>query len=117
EDGKPRPRDGRVARHGDEERREPARMQQHEQRIMPATLLHGTATQQRLCIAPGVDELGEPQQYHQRQDETRCAHAASSSWNPAVNPGPSDVTIILPRLPDRSTRSSTKSTVAADMLP
>src|SRR5690348_12759555 len=98
------------------DREQPGEMQEHDQRIMTAADLLCAGAEQAAGIAMGVDQLGNPLERDETDDDERPIHA-SMSWNPAVKPGPSAVISMRPRAPDWSTRFSTKSTVAADMLP
>ena len=93
-------------------------MQQDKQRIMPAPDLDGAAAQECPRVSRGKDNFGEALRGDQTDDKGDGAHdALSTRRKAAVKPGPSAVSSSRPSAPARSARSSTNSTVAADMLP
>jgi len=63
------------------------------------------------------EDLRGDRQHNPMSQTQGQAHGTSSVRNPAENPGPRADNICRPRLPARSVFSSTKNTVAADMLP
>ena len=97
---------------------QPGRVNRNDQRIMTGIDLDRTARQQRPGIVAGKDQFAQPLQRDQSKDNGSEAHAACrSATQLAVKPGPSAVSSERGGKPFAATRSSTKSTVGADMLP
>src|SRR5215813_2297354 len=89
-----------------------------DQRIMRGTDLDRAARFEVFGVGMGKHQLAEPLQRHQQQDDCREAHAAfRKATQLAVKPGPSAVSSERLGSPLASARSSTNSTVGADMLP
>ena len=93
-------------------------MNRDNQRIMGGADLDRAARQQFLRVVLCEHELAKPLQRHQREDDRGKTHAACrSATQLAVKPGPSAVRSERGGRPCASARSSTNSTVGADMLP
>src|SRR5579885_549054 len=114
---KRRPADRRLRRRAEEERRKPADMQRDDGGVMGAAVLLGSASAQGPGVARGPAKLAQTLQRDEAEEQRRGAHRLSSTMKPAVKPGPSALISMRRRTPLRSMRSSTKSTVTADMLP
>jgi len=92
-------------------------VQGDQQGIVAGADLLSAPFEQAACVARGVGQLGKPQERHGEDQPLRRAHYASRSRNPAVKPGPRADASRRPDTPRASIRSSTNSTVTADMLP
>ena len=93
-------------------------MQRDKERVAAGVNLDRTETPQPGGVAAGPGEFGEPLQYDKAERPIKRRHRLSSTTNPAVKPGPSP--FINARFQcgvSTSICSSTKITVAADMLP
>ena len=98
---------------------QPRGVQGHDQRIVAGRGLARALGKQALGVAPGQDKLAETLQGHQAEDGPRQDHHAAwaSDRQLQVKPGPSAVSTVRPGRPCFASRSSTNSTVGADMLP
>ncbi len=93
-------------------------MQRHQKRIVAAADLDRAFGQQTPGIVTGENEFAQTLGRDEEKNDGRRAHAARRSETQlAVKPGPSAVTSERDGRPCASARSSTKSTVGADMLP
>src|ERR1700730_13042236 len=93
-------------------------MQSDDQRIMASRHLVGALRTQPVGIALGQDKLAETLQGHQAEDQPGQRHAARASERQLqVKPGPSAVSTVRRGSSALINRSSTNSTVGADMLP
>src|SRR6185437_12028829 len=110
EGAEPAPSWHRIGGDGVEQRRQPGAVQQHEEEVVAGAGLDRASGKQRARIAPRMNQLRDALHRDQRDDDGDPAHA-STSWNPAVKPGPSVVKSSRPATPARKARSSTKSTV------
>src|SRR6185437_15160566 len=102
----------------DPQRDQPERMNRDDQGIVRGADLDRAARHELPRIASGENELAKPLQRHQREDDGGKTHAACRrATQLAVKPGPSAVRSDRGGRPCASARSSTNSTVGADMLP
>src|SRR5579875_1686124 len=107
----------------DRHRRPPCGMQDDEERILLACALDAATRQKATRIACGEEQLRGAFGGNERQHGVERAHASKSNTaKPAVKPGPSAVSnahgpVLGANAPLRTALSSTKSTVADDMLP
>src|SRR5437660_12854152 len=93
-------------------------MNGHDKRIMLSANFDRAACHQPLGVATGKNEFAQPLQRRQRKDDGGEAHAACrSATQLAVKPGPSAVSSDRGGRPAARARSSTNSTVGADILP
>ena len=104
------------------ERHQPGSVESEEQGIMSCARLPSASPEQRARISPRVNKLDRtfdneecdqklgPAQRHDRGSR-------STTWKAAVKPGPRDDIRTRPESPFAMRRSSTNSTVGADMLP
>lgn len=111
-----------LSRHEYGEAREPAGMQQDEERVTSGICLHSALSAQPSGIAARTGKLDEPLECNQTECPVERGHRLSITRKPAVNPGPrafisacSHRALAARAL--ASIRSSTNITVAADMLP
>src|SRR5438552_1572160 len=110
------PVDGGVGGDDDDNGNQPCRVQRDEERIVPSAMLDRAPLFQASDIARGIAQLREALQRDQGDDYRRI-HRSSRTRKPAVKPGPSALSNMRRLMRRRSTRSSTKKTVAADTLP
>src|SRR6266446_5677210 len=104
------------------EARQPSGMQQNEEWVALGIRLYGTLPAQPDRIAVRPAELDAALQQDQSEGPVEHGHRLSSTRKPAVKPGPSAfISARSQRSPvaraAASVRSSTNSTVVADMLP
>ena len=97
---------------------EPGGMKRHDQRVVPGARLHRASRKKTPGVARGKCELAEALQRHEGENRGRKGHAALfRDTQLAVKPGPMAVMSARFGVPVRRKRSSTKSTVGADMFP
>ena len=102
----------------DPQRHQPSRMHGDDKRIVRRPDLDRAARAQPLGVAAGQHKFTQPLQRHDHKDERGEAHVACrSATQLAVKPGPSEVKSDRFGRPFARSRSSTNSTVGADMLP
>src|SRR5258708_2684624 len=108
----------RGPRNSEHDHREPGGVQKDDEQVVPATNLGGAACQQRFRVALRVQEFDEALQRHQRRNDIHeCGHAGSRTRKAHEKPGPSADSSVRCFAFRQFMRSSTKSAVAADMLP
>ena len=117
-----RPTGRKTGWRGYREGNEPAAVERNEQRVVASPGFAAAPPQQRLGIATRMDEFSQSFDSDERDQSvwpTKRNHDGHSSsiWKAAVKPGPSDDRSTWPACLLRMSRSSTKSTVGADMLP
>ena len=96
----------------------PGRVQADDERIMRGRRLDRALRQEPSRVSPGEDELRASLQRDEAENDQRRRHAALfSETRLAVKPGPSALSTARGGKPCFKTRSSTKNTVGADMLP
>ena len=93
-------------------------MQHDNQRIMGGRVFDAATGQQPRGIVPGQNKLRQPLDGDKTKQDDRANQAAVfSETQLALNPGPIAVMTERDGSPARSIRSSTNSTVGADILP
>src|ERR1700722_16322541 len=99
-------------------RQQPGGMQQHNQGVMAGADFHCALRLQSLGIAVGEQQLSQPLQHHQEDDGVGDpGHRPSSIRKAAEKPGPRAVRSVRWDFFSNFMRSTTNSTVTADMLP
>src|SRR5260221_10987985 len=115
-DRKERPGRGGIGRHQQKQADKPGAMHHDEPGIPARVDLDRALRPQTACVRRRKGQLGAALQDDEAENRVEDAHPRLSTAKPAVNPGPSAVTSARShRL--SSARSSTNSTLAADMLP
>src|ERR1700733_9368705 len=118
ENRKPRPGNLKSDRQKPKHRQKPGGVQQHDQGIMGGADFHRALRFQSSGIAIGEHQLAQPLQHHQKDDGVgNPGHRPSSIRKAAEKPGPSAVRRVRWDFFSNFMRSTTNSTVTADMLP